>query len=272
MRSFLEHLLLCENIKLVASRITGNSSFAFWFNPKTNKAFIVPRGSARNGPWHATVVAQDPSKFGLNKKRILEYMKRYDEDYTYHTDFDQTTESFYSDIVNRVKDTSDGIDILMGEMDYFRCTFSPSLAVISAQCGGMLKHVVQDVSVWKKLVEHFSILPKDRLHAIHLIGFDRPQGDHTSLERDAFDFFLKYGKIPQRTEIGRTMAQFREELSEKSEYRYHYILDTQRKTIAFGPLTEKSAKEILETRFRGNRNFVIVDSNVLHKVGDVIRI
>jgi hypothetical protein len=266
MRSFLNHLLLSESLGEL-QRISGiRGVVAFWLHPKTKKCIMtnVIRGSG--GPWHATTVCREPRRFGVTEQMIKDSMKQHDAERYYFSDFEQDENTFYKAVVDQKNDQSDGVVSLLSSRGWLQCYFDfPEKRVDLKGKHGFIKR--ED---FRNGVE-VCLFNMANVESFRIVGMNNEWGFDEFPAADA-ELFIKSGRIPQRTEVGRTMAQFREEISEKSEHRHHYILDTQRKTIAFGPLAEKSAKEILETRFKGNRNFVIMDSNVLHKVGDVIRI
>ena len=198
-------------------RFAGSSkTIPFWFNPKTNKLIVVGI-SAPGGPWHATAVAKDPRKFGTTKEEILKYMEKWDREWKYYDDFGQTAESFYDDVADQVKDISYGIQILMGEKGFFKCTLMGEL--VSGSFGEPTRRgsVQPTKAQWRDFVEMISLVPK--IMEINLSGFSAP-GQFVSLYRTDFEFFAKYGRVPQRTEIGSRMAQFREETDVLKEGSY----------------------------------------------------
>lgn len=209
MKSFREHILEgVSDLRLLAG---SSKSHSFWFNPKTDKLVLVGISSPF-GPWHATSVVKDPKKFGTTKKEILNYMKKWDKEYRYYDDFGQTEETFYAEIEDKIKDISYGIEILMGEKGYFHCTVKGNL--VAARLGNPSRGGVGATnSQWRKFVEKISLISK--VNEIHLDGFSS-YGQYEALYRTDFEFFIKYGRIPKRTETGTRMAQFREERAWRS--------------------------------------------------------
>jgi len=223
-------------------RLAGSSkTIPFWFNPKTNKLIVVGI-SAPGGPWHATAVAKDPRKFGTTKEEILKYMEKWDREWKYYDDFEQTAESFYDDIVNQVKDISTGIQVLMGEKGFFKCTLMRNL--VSGSLGEPTRRgsVQPSKSQWRDFVGMISLVPG--ITEINLNGFSAP-GQFVPLYKTDFEFFTKYGRVPQRTEVGSRMAQFREWLEERfnRKIRVFDFDDTLVKTDAYVIVTDRQGNK-----------------------------
>jgi len=200
MKSFLQFIK--ESVSDVAKAARSSNIVAFWFNPKTNKAFVV-QGTASFGPWHVTLVARDPKKFGTTKDQILKYIEKYDKNRNYQEDFEETAEGFYNSITSQLTDKSIGIENLMGEMGYFRCTLMRG-SVVDAHLGHLKFGSVDPTnSQLRSFVEKISLIPSVTEIRLPDVG-DIFQSD--------FEFFSKYGRIPKRTEMGSRMAQFREEM------------------------------------------------------------
>lgn len=265
MRSFLDHLVLSESLGQLQAISGIRGVVAFWLHPKTKKCINVNVVRGSGGPWHATEVCRNPRRFGVTESMIKESMKKHDAERYYFSDFDDDENTFYKAVVDQKKDQSDGVQALLSSRGWLQGYFDhPQRRVDLKGKYGSIKR--ED---FRNGVE-VCLFNMNNVDSFRITGMDNEWGFDEFAAADA-ELFIKSGRIPQRTEIGRTMAQFREEVVGESGHRYHYILDTRRKTIAFGPLTEKNAKEILETRFAGNSNFVIMDSNVPHKVGEMIR-
>jgi len=199
------------------ARLAGSSkTVPFWFNPKTNKLIVVGI-SAPGGPWHATAVAKDPRKFGTTKEEILKYMEKWDREWHFYDDFGQTVESFYDEVANQVKDRSTGIQVLMGEKGFFKCTLMRNL--VSGSLGDPTRRgsVQPTKAQWRDFVGMISLIPN--ITEINLNGFSAP-GQYVPVFKADFEFFTKYGRVPQRTEVGSRMAQLREETDVLSEGSY----------------------------------------------------
>lgn len=236
MKSFLQYI--SEGVSDLA-RISPSGTTSFWFNPKTNDIFFVP-GNPSSGPWHATIVAQNPRKFGTTKEEILKYMEKYDRNRRYQDDFEESVETFYKGILDREQDESNGIYNLMGEKGFFRCTFTGG--EVFAQLGSIEAGVSMEAtnSQWRKLAEMFSLIK-----AIRILEMMSVRKSVTLYASD-FEFFAKYGRVPQRTEIGSRMAQFREEreLSEaRKKIRVFDFDDTLVKTDAFVIVRDRDGRE-----------------------------
>lgn len=199
MKKFLQ--FIGESFSVVAKAARSNNVFSFWFNPKTNKALVI-QGSASTGPWHVTVVARNPEYFGTTKEEILKYIEKYDRNRNYQEDFEEVPEGFLNAIASQLADKSIGIENLMGEMGYFRCVMTHG--VVNAHLGSLKFGSVRPTnSQLKSFVEKVSLM--DSVNEIQFEGT-------TALFRTDFEFFIKYGRVPSRTEIGSRMAQFREEV------------------------------------------------------------
>ena len=236
MKSFRQYV--AEGVSELA-RISPSGTTSFWFNPKTNDIFFVP-GNPSSGPWHATIVAQNPRKFGTTKEEILKYMEKYDRNRRYQDDFEETAKTFYKDILDRERDISDGIFNLMGEKGFFRCTLTGGK--VFAQLGSDEAGVSMNATnaQWRKLVEMFSLIKVIR--SLDMVSARKI----VTLYASDFEFFAKYGRVPQRTEIGSRMAQFREEteLSEaRKKIRVFDFDDTLVKTDAYVIVTDRDGNK-----------------------------
>lgn len=205
MKSFLQYI--SEGVSDLA-RISSSGSSSFWFNPKTNDIVFVNGGVG--GPWHVTIVAKNPRKFGTTKEEILEYMERFDKNRMYQDDFEENAETFYKNILDQKQDLSNGIFNLMADKGFFRCVFLDGF--VNASFGTDEAGIGMNATnaQWRKLVEMFSLVK-----AIRSLEMESNRKTVTIYASD-FEFFAKYGRIPQRTEIGSRMAQFHEHRNEQT--------------------------------------------------------
>lgn len=236
MKSFLQYI--SEGVSDL-TRISRVGSSSFWFNPKTNDIVFV-NGNVMSGPWHVTIVAKNPRKFGTTKEEILKYMEKFDRNRMYQDDFEETAETFYKSILDQKEDLSNGIFNLMADKGFFRCVFlngHMSASFGSDEAGvGMNATNAQ----WRKLVEMFSLIK-----AIQSLEMESNQKRVTIYASD-FEFFAKYGRVPQRTEIGSRMAQFREERELKearNKIRVFDFDDTLVKTDAYVIVTDRDGNK-----------------------------
>ena len=236
MKSFLQYI--SEGVSDLA-RISPSGTSMFWFNPKTNEIFFT-NGNAMSGPWHVTIVAKNPRKFGTTKEEILKYMEKFDRNRMYQDDLEESAETFYKSILDQEEDLSNGIFNLMGEKGFFRCTLTGGK--VFAQLGSDEAGVGMNATTaqWRKLVEMFSLIK-----AIQSLEMESNQKRVTIYASD-FEFFAKYGRVPQRTEIGSRMAQFREERELKearNKIRVFDFDDTLVKTDAYVIVTDRDGNK-----------------------------
>lgn len=167
-------------------------------------------------------------------------MEKFDKNRRYQDDFEETAETFYKSILDQKQDMSNGIFNLMGEKGFFRCTFTSG--EVSAELGSIDAGVSMNATnaQWRKLAEMFSLIK-----AIRILDMVSARKTVTLYASD-FEFFAKYGRVPQRTEIGSRMAQFREEaeLSEaRKKIRVFDFDDTLVKTDAYVIVTDRDGNK-----------------------------
>ena len=188
-----------------------------WINPKTKKVY-----STRNmRPFHVQFIVKKPRDFGLNKKQILDYLeKKYDA--MDAPDPAEEAKSAYTDLLNGDMDVERGIEVMAMKKGWHRVVGGSFGSI-----GGIKKLNDRQVGVILSMMEDEGIIGSAAKVYTKEVGletyepYDRPDVQprvkyYGTIKGSEVQNLIK-GKPrgAKQTDIGRTMAMFREFVSKE---------------------------------------------------------
>lgn len=207
MKSFKQHVSMMNEAPL-----SGKG----WINPKTKKAEISPIRST--DVYHVTLIAKDPEKYGLTKQKIIDWLD--------DNDWGDDPEREYENLVSGKNDMMPEIESMAMENGWVRFAVDAYGGEITAESWkdvqAAAKFILQHRSM-ERIAESFLKPPKGGTH----LRVRRPGNSMVAsktLIKDTADFnkwaFGKQAdpnkaikkKVGGLTDIGSTMAQFREDV------------------------------------------------------------
>ena len=193
-------------MKTFSDHITEDVKFRRkgWVNVKTDKLLLFPMRGRGIRPYHDEVIVNNLSKFGGKTLK-----KRWAESYGFE-EGDEEVESMWDDIRSGRVDRDSNLDSLLASLGWHRVVFDEGISSIEIKQGGppaarKAAKTIYSKLDWNKHIEFLEIYER---------GYSPDGGVDIETERDLVSY-IKTGKpAPRQTEIGRTMARFREHMEE----------------------------------------------------------
>ena len=212
MKSFKQHVQMMNEAPMAAKG---------WVNAKTKKADVSPMRST--DVFHVTLIAKDPERFGLTKQKIVDWFDV--------NGFGDDPEKEYEDLVSGKNDVMPEIESMAMNNGWVRFAVDDYGGEITAESWKDVQEAAKFIlkhSGMKRIAEAFLKPPKGGTH-LRVRRFGSSGVASKTLIKDT-DEFTKWAfgreadankavkKKVGQTDIGRTMAQFREEtLSEAAD-------------------------------------------------------
>lgn len=193
-------------MKTFSSYITEDVNFRRkgWVNVKTDKLLLFPMRGRGIRPYHDEIVVNNLSKFGGKALKT-----RWAETYGFE-DGDEEVESIWTDIMRGRVDRDSNLDSLLASLGWHRVVFDEGISSIEIKQGGgpaarKAARIIYNKLDWNKHIEFLEVYER---------GYRGGEEIELRSERDLVSY-IKTGKpAPKQTEIGRTMARFREHIEE----------------------------------------------------------
>ena len=170
-----------------------------WGNAKTGKlALTLIKGKYR--PYHQQFAANNLNKLGLKEKDAIKYL---DDAYTPPTD--NHTKRLWKNIQDGVVDRDKAFEEFLNKNGWYSIVIDEGTYSIGDYKGGLRKYHKIAVAIDKKFGADSMFQDSSDFFEV---------GTEDINNKYDWNNYIKTKKVGGRTEIGRTMAQFREELHE----------------------------------------------------------
>ena len=170
-----------------------------WGNAKTGKlALTLIKGKYR--PYHQQFAANNLNKLGLKEKDAIKYL---DDAYTPPTD--NHTKRLWKNIQDGVVDRDKAFEEFLNKNGWYSIVIDEGTYSIGDYKGGLKKYHKIAVAIDKKFGADSMFQDSSDFFEV---------GTEDINNKYDWNNYIKTKKVGGRTEIGRTMAQFREELHE----------------------------------------------------------
>ena len=204
MRSFIQYIE--ESI---------NMDIKGWINPKTKKSYITK--SMR--PFHVEFIAKKPRDFGISEKDILRVLEKWNDSMD-APDPAEDAKNDLSDLKTGKRDMQKLVEYLAMKKGWYRVVGADWSEITGLKINDKIIHDILNI------MEDERVIPYDGKGIKSIIcgeyRYNAKSEDYPStktikvLEGDAIVRALRGKKTGKRTEIGRTMAQFREAVDPKT--------------------------------------------------------
>lgn len=180
-----------------------------YIHVKTGKMVLFPFAGSGIRPFHTEYVLNNANKFIRGGEEVL--LRKFADANGFEPE-DEETISMWVDIKTGKVDRDPNLDSIIEAEGWRRVVFDEGISSVEPRDrreGQKLVKMILDKIPWKNI---------ESLHV-----YDRGHLNYTTdiySEEDAIQY-AKTGRLAQRTSIGRTMAQFREEI-DKAEFRAHW--------------------------------------------------
>ena len=181
-----------------------------WIHPKKKKVYLTK--SMR--PYHVEFVAKKPRDFGITEKNILDVLEKWNDS----MDAPEPAEDAKNDLAQIKKGSIDKqklVEYLAMKKGWYRVVGADWSEITGLKIDDKIIHDILNI------MEDKRVIPYDGKGIKSIIcGEYRLDGDYPSeksikiLEGDAILRALRGKKTGKRTDIGRTMAMFREAVNE----------------------------------------------------------
>ena len=180
-----------------------------YIHVNTGKMVLFPFTGRSIRPFHTEYVLKNANKFIRGGEDAL--LRKFAHANGFEPE-DEETQSMWVDIKTGKVDRDPNLDSIIEAEGWRRVVFDEgisSVEPVDRREGQKLVKMILDKIPWKN-IENLNVFDRGHLN------------DMTSIysEEDAIQY-VKTGRLAQRTSIGRTMAQFREEI-DKAEFRAHW--------------------------------------------------
>ena len=181
-----------------------------WANIKSGKIVLWNFRGRSIRPYHTEYVTNNPKEFFPGGEEEL--LRKFADANGFEPD-DIETQSMWSDLVKGKVDRDSNLDSIMNFAGWFRVVFDEGLCSIETQTtaeGRKVAKIIDKNIPWKRIE---SLYVYDKGH------FDSATELHSEGDLQSY---IKTGRVPKRTEIGSTLAMFREFAGDKESFRAHW--------------------------------------------------
>jgi len=177
-----------------------------WVRPKTRE-FITWKAFTR--PYHTQAVAKNPEKFGTTKEKLLKVLEKQEVMPSSGMDSPEKIEKLYSQLSMGIKDIDYNLETYMIRTGWAKIT----LDVGDGQAEIVTTSAAEGRKVLQMIEDNLPRVNLSKMETRIWVGKDTTNTTpQVSLfDKYAYETFLSTGRVTSgRTEIGNTMARFRE--------------------------------------------------------------
>ena len=198
MKSFSEYVIESNLTEESALNVKG------WVNGSKRK-MVMWKAKQKIRPYHTEHLSNNPEKYGLKELDLLKVLA---DSYGFDTDDEEVTSTFAGMKSGRF-DRDKDLDGLMYKNGWVRVVFNNGISSIESPVASDMHSAAKLIGKkysWSQ-IEYMDI-------GEYLTGKSESIGDE-----QAWNIYLKTGRVPKRTSIGSTMARFREHIELSESYR-----------------------------------------------------